>query len=200
MKKPARDLLFLALTGAMTAASFASIVTPLVFVRAKPGPMQPLERVTVVEPDSPEIIEQRRLVEERAAQQSELYQKRRYFIETWGARIDEFNEGWPLEGYGVDFAKAAYDNGIDPRFSPAIARVESGSGRDCFVPYNAWGWHGSEWSDWKTAISEYTQLLAENYGYTLSYAGASYYNNVSTDLWYAQVAGCMYQIWPTDEL
>ena len=62
------------------------------------------------------------------------------FIETWTARIDAYLEGTPLSGYGSVFAEAAWNNGIDPRWSPAISNTESGNGTHCFLPHNAWGW------------------------------------------------------------
>ena len=125
---------------------------------------------------------------------------RAYFVSVWGPRIDAFNEGYTLWGYGDIFAEAAYDYGIDPRFSAAIARVESSSGDDCFLPYNAWGWGRAEWPDWDTAIRAHAEGLADGYGYTLSYATAVAYNGATIDDWYNSVAGCMAEIWPTDEL
>lgn len=118
------------------------------------------------------------------------------YVETWGERIDAFNAGYPLEGYGDVFAAAAYDYGIDPRFSPAIARVESGSGTNCFLPYNAWGWGNASWPNWGSAIYEHVQLLSIGYGPTLDYADAQRYNPETTDEWYDQVSMCMEQIWP----
>ena len=124
--------------------------------------------------------------------------EREQYIEVWAERIDAYNAGFPLEGYGATFAAAAYDYGIDPRYSPAIARVESGSGTNCFHPCNAWGWGSSSWPDWDTAIYAHVRGLAEGYGYTLSYNGALKYNSSSPDEWYGLVRNCMDQIWPTD--
>lgn len=126
--------------------------------------------------------------------------ERERFVSIWAPRIDAFNEGYPLEGYGRTFAEAAYDYNIDPRFSPAIARVESGSGENCYRDYNAWGWGGIDWPDWDTAIREHAKGLSEGYGYTLTYATAVSYNQVNIDEWYQLVASCMYQIWETDSL
>ena len=200
MDKTNRDVACFVLACMLGIFSLVSSLMPRVAAGAGDTSSAPLERASVIEPDSPEIIEQRRLMAERAAEQDRLAAERREFIRVWGERIDAFNEGYPLEGYGETFAKAAYDNGVDPRFAPAIARMESASGRDCFLPYNAWGWHGSEWSDWETAINEYVPQLAEGYGYTLSYAAAEVYNGAHIDLWYETVLGCMTAIWPTDEL
>lgn len=199
MHKKSRDILCLFLTGALGVFSLGTLVVPRRTARAWEGSSsEPLSRVTVIEPDSPEIIEQRRLEEERAREAERLAEQKKEFIKVWGERIDAFNEGWPLAGYGETFAEAAYVFGLDPRFAPAIARQESGSGTDCFLPYNAWGWHGSQWTSWESAIWGYSHELAEGYGYTISYAGAAAYNNVSTDLWYSSVSSFMYEIWPND--
>ena len=47
------------------------------------------------------------------------------FIAEWAPRIDAYMAGYPLAGYGSVFAAAAWDYGVDPRFSPAISWVES---------------------------------------------------------------------------
>lgn len=120
------------------------------------------------------------------------------YVRVWGERIDAFNAGYPLEGYGDVFAAAAYDYGIDPRFSPAIARVESTSGQHCFLPHNAWGWGNASWPDWGTAIYSHVELLAAGYGSTLDYEDARRYNPETTNEWYDQVSMYMEQIWPDD--
>ena len=116
-------------------------------------------------------------------------------LSTWAERIDAFNVGTPLEGYGRTFAEAAYECGVDPRFAPAIARVESGSGAHCAYACNAWGWGTASWPDWDTAIWEYTAALGAQYGSTLSYEAALSYNEVTPDAWYTEVEASMYQIW-----
>ena len=126
--------------------------------------------------------------------------ERDHFVAVWAERIDAFNAGYPLEGYGAAFAGAAYDYGVDPRYSPAIARVESGSGTNCAYSCNAWGWGSSSWPDWETAIYAHVAGLAESYGYSLSYEGAMRYNSETPDEWYAQVESCLYQIWESDSL
>ena len=137
------------------------------------------------------------LVVEATDEQSE---ERRQFVETWGERIDAYNEGTPLAGYGATFAAAAYDYGVDPRIAPAIARVESGSGENCFRPHNAWGWGGVSWSDWETAIWAFTQGFSEDYGAELTYEAAARYNQVNSDEWYAQVTACMSEVWAENAL
>ena len=74
------------------------------------------------------------------------------FVKKWASRIDAYLAGSPMAGHGKTFAEAAYDNGVDPRFSPAIANVESSKGLYCFKPHNAWGWGSSGWGDWDSAL------------------------------------------------
>ena len=59
------------------------------------------------------------------------------FVAQWAGRIDAYLAGSPMAGQGATFAAAAWDYGVDPRFSPAIAFVESTLGAYCFLPYNA---------------------------------------------------------------
>ena len=200
MRKSTRDILFLLLAGLLCILTLVPVIgTGLARAQAHEH-SDPNSRVTVIEPDSPEIIEQRRLEEERMREAERLAEEKAEFIEVWGKRIDAFNKGYPLAGYGTTFAEAAYVYGLDPRFPVAIARQESGSGTDCFLPHNAWGWHGESWGNWTDAIWGYSKLLAEGYGYTLSYAGAAAYNSANTDLWYGSVSSFMTEIWPTDEV
>ena len=97
------------------------------------------------------------------------------FIEEWSERIDAYLAGSPLSGYGKVFAQAAWDNGIDPRFSPAISNTESSKGSVCFRPHNAWGWGSSNWPDWETAIKAHVAGLASGYGYSITPEGAYKY-------------------------
>jgi hypothetical protein len=122
------------------------------------------------------------------------------YVATWAERIDAFNAGYPLEGYGETFAAAAYEYGIDPRYSPAIARVESGSGLNCAYAYNAWGWGAQSWSDWGSAIYGHVAGLATSYGSTLSWDAALSYNEENPDGWYAEVEASMEAIWPSDSM
>ena len=112
----------------------------------------------------------------------------------WAQRIDAFNEGTPLAGYGAVFAEAASAYGVDPRIAPAIARLESSSGAYCFLPHNAWGWGSVSWPDWETAIWEFTRGFSEDYGSEVTYEVAERYNQVNVDEWYALVTSCMDQI------
>lgn len=124
---------------------------------------------------------------------------REYFVEVWTGRIDNYLAGSPLAGYGYAFAEAAWDYGVDPRWSPAIAAVESSKGYDCFEPYNAWGWFAYLGNDWDSSIRAHVRGLANGYGYTLTYAGAASYCPPG-DYWYARCAAEMLYVWPSDQL
>lgn len=119
---------------------------------------------------------------------------RKAFVEEWTRRIDKFLAGSNLAGYGKVFAEAAWENGVDPRFSPAISNTESGRGSECFLPYNAWGWGSSTWNDWETAIRDHVAGLAEVYGYTVSYEAAGIYCPPNQDNWYHMTITAMASI------
>lgn len=106
------------------------------------------------------------------------------FIAEWTERIDNYLEGTALEGYGATFAEAAWENGVDPRWSPAISNTESGNGKQCFLSHNAWGWGQSSWSDWDTAIREHVKGLATVYGYTITQRAAAVYCPPNSQHWY----------------
>lgn len=106
------------------------------------------------------------------------------FVAEWTARIDAYLAGSPLAGYGSVFAQAAWNNGVDPRFSPAISNTESSKGAHCFQPYNAWGWGSSGWSSWEEAINAHVAGLASGYGYSITYAAAQKYCPPNTAHWF----------------
>lgn len=126
-----------------------------------------------------------------SSQEVDWSDDRSVFIAEWGARIDAYLGYSPLGGYGSVFAAAAWDYGIDPRFSPAISCVESGKGAVCFLPYNAWGWGSSVWSSWEEAIYAHVAGLSRGYGYTVTYEGACRYCPPTADLWYEMVVAQM---------
>ena len=144
----------------------------------------------------PEVVEQAPSQGEAASagELSPVDSEREAFVAEWADRIDAFNAGYPLEGYGYAFAEAAYDNDVDPRLPPAIARLESGSGQVCFLPYNAWGWGSASWSDWDTAIRAYVEGFAAGYGYTLTYETAQAYAPEEYEEWYPLLESVMAQI------
>ena len=116
------------------------------------------------------------------------------FVAEWSARIDAYLAGSPLAGQGTTFAEAAWEYGVDPRFSPAISMIESTQGRYCFLPHNAWGWGSSSWSSWEEAIWDHVAGLAAGYGGQLTYAGAQKYCPPNADFWYAGVLANMERI------
>ncbi len=117
------------------------------------------------------------------------------FVEKWGERIDVYLAGSPLAGQGKTFANAAFENGIDPRVSPAISNTESGKGAVCFRPHNAWGWMGSSgWSNWEEAINAHVKGFADGYGYTVTEAGAKKYCPPTWDSWYSKTTAQMAMI------
>ena len=122
------------------------------------------------------------------------------FVSTWAERIDAFNAGYPLEGFGRTFAEAAYDNKVDPRLAPAIARIESGSGENCFLPYNAWGWDNTSWDNWDSAIRDYVAAFTKDYGTELTHEMAESYREGNADEWYSAVSSFMSEIWESNRI
>lgn len=116
---------------------------------------------------------------------------REAFISEWTERIDNYLAGSPLAGHGSTFAEAAWDAGIDPRWSPAISNTESTQGRVCFKSHNAWGWDQTNWPDWDTAIRAHVAGLAQGYGFTISYSYAMRYCPPNYDNWYRDTLGQM---------
>lgn len=110
------------------------------------------------------------------------------FVNLWAPRIDAYLAGSPLGGYGYAFASAAYDYNVDPRWSPAIACLESGKGSICFRSHNAWGWGSVDWPDWETAIYGHIRGLSIGYGYTISEANAKKYCPPNWEHWYTFVS------------
>ena len=104
----------------------------------------------------------------------------------WAGRIDAYLAGSPLAGQGATFASAAWDSGVDPRWSPAISCIESSKGEACFLPHNAWGWGSVSWDSWEEAIYDHVQGLARGYGYTVTREGAAKYCPPNADFWYSR--------------
>ena len=116
------------------------------------------------------------------------------FIAMWAPRIDAYMAGSPMAGTGRTFAEAAWEYGVDPRFSPAISMVESSQGRYCFRPHNAWGWGNSSWSSWDEAIWAHVRGLAIGYGGQLTYEAAKKYCPPNAAHWYSSVLANMERI------
>ena len=110
------------------------------------------------------------------------------FINEWAARIDAYLAGSPLGGQGKTFAAAAWEYGVDPRWSPAISFTESSKGADCFHPYNAWGWGAVSWGSWEEAINAHVRGLARGYGYTISVEAAQKYCPPNWEKWYERTS------------
>jgi len=119
---------------------------------------------------------------------------RKVFVGEWTERIDKYLAGSPLEGYGYAFAEAAWDRGVDPRWSPAISNTESSKGTICFLPCNAWGWGSSEWGDWDSAIRDHVAGLAQVYGYSITPEAAAIYCPPNSVNWYANTLSEMARI------
>ena len=106
------------------------------------------------------------------------------FVAAWSGRIDAYLAGSPLSGQGATFAAAAWDYGVDPRWSPAISNTESTKGAYCAYSHNAWGWGNVSWGSWEEAINAHVRGLANGYGYTLTIEAAKKYNPPSWQHWY----------------
>ena len=113
------------------------------------------------------------------------------FIEEWAGRIDAYLANTPLVGYGYAFAEAAWDNGVDPRWSPAISNTESSNGAVCFLPYNAWGWGQSSWGDWDSALRAHVMGLGLGYGYSITPDAAVKYCPPNSAHWYSNTLSQM---------
>ena len=116
------------------------------------------------------------------------------FVAEWTERIDAYLAGSPLAGQGATFATAAWDNGVDPRWSPAISNTESTKGAACFLPYNAWGWGSSSFSSWEEAINTHVAGLASVYGHSITYAAAQKYCPPNYDNWFRDTLAQMQSI------
>jgi len=89
------------------------------------------------------------------------------------AAIDKYltGKGSPMAGHGTDFVAGGVRNGYDPRMLVAISGGESSFGKNCFAPYNAWGWLSAPaFTGWTDAISK-----------TSDYLGNTYINDVDPD-------------------
>ena len=116
------------------------------------------------------------------------------FVEEWAARIDAYLAGSAMAGTGEYFAEAAWDYGVDPRWSPAIAYTESSLGAHCSYSYNAWGWGSVSWSSWEAAINDHVAGLARGYGYTISVTAAKKYCPANWENWYNTTSAQMAMI------
>ncbi len=116
------------------------------------------------------------------------------FVNSWAGRIDNYLSGSPLAGQGKTFASAAWDYGVDPRWSPAISYTESSKGLYCFKSHNAWGWGSLSWGSWEEAIDAHVRGLARGYGYTISIEAAKKYCPPNWEHWYSVTSAQMNMI------
>ncbi len=124
------------------------------------------------------------------------------FISTWTSRINSYLAGSPMAGTGQAFAEAAWDAGVDPRWSPAIATIESTKGR--YVPYgnsnNAWGWTAvgggfRRFGSFSEGARAHVYYLGRVYGTTLTPSAAKTYVGTSHwSYWYSSVLAQMEQM------
>ena len=126
--------------------------------------------------------------------EAELEAERKAAEELARAQEAERIAGTPLAGTGAIFAQAAWDNGVDPRWSPAISNTESTNGAHCFLPHNAWGWGSSSWGSWEEAINAHVAGLANVYGYSITYAAAQKYCPPNYDHWFRNTLSQMKMI------
>ncbi len=124
---------------------------------------------------------------------------REEFIAEWTRRIDAYLAGSPLAGYGATFAAAAWDYGVDPRWSPAISCIESSKGAYCANSHNAWGWTASgggfrSFGSWEEGITAHVRYLKNMYGTTLTVAAAKRYCPPTWQDWYNKVGSEMNRI------
>lgn len=118
------------------------------------------------------------------------------FVNEWAGRINNYLAGSPLAGTGATFAEAAWNNGVDPRWSPAISAIESTKGRYNAGANNAWGWSkaGGGWrsfGSWQEGITAHVAYLKSVYGTTLTEAAAKKYCPPTWQDWYNKVAAQM---------
>ena len=117
------------------------------------------------------------------------------FVNEWAPRIDSYLSGSPLSGTGQYFAAAAWDNGVDPRWAPAISYVESSMGAVCFRSYNAWGYGSKNFSSWEDGIYTVVGALGGSlYGGYLTREAAATYCPPNSENWYNTCAEQMAMI------
>ena len=117
------------------------------------------------------------------------------FVNEWAPRIDAYLSGSPMEGTGKYYAAAAWDNGVDPRWAPAISYVESSVGAVCFRSYNAWGYGSKSFSSWEEGINTVVGALGGSlYGGYLTREAAATYCPPNSENWYSTCAEQMAMI------
>ena len=117
------------------------------------------------------------------------------FVNEWAPRIDSYLSGSPTAGTGTYYAAAAWENGVDPRWAPAISCIESTKGAYCFRSHNAWGYGGSGFSSWEEGINTVVRGLGGSlYGGHLTQEAAQTYCPPTWQDWYANISSEMSKI------
>ena len=117
------------------------------------------------------------------------------FVSDWAPRIDAYLSGSPMAGTGEYYAAAAWDNGVDPRWAPAISYVESSKGAVCFRSHNAWGYGSYSFGSWEEGINRVVSALGGSlYGGYLTREAAATYCPSNPGHWYNSCAEQMAQI------
>ncbi len=121
------------------------------------------------------------------------------FVNTWSSRINSYLSGSPMAGTGQAFAEAAWNSGVDPRWSPAIAMAESTKG--AYVPYgnsnNAWGWTAvgggfRRFGSFDEGARQHVAYLGRVYGPTVTPSAAKkYVGTAHWSYWYSKVVAQM---------
>ncbi len=111
------------------------------------------------------------------------------FVDSWAPRIDAYLSGSPMAGTGEYYAAAAWDNGVDPRWAPAISYVESSKGAACFRSHNAWGYGSYSFGSWEEGINRVVSALGGSlYGGYLTREAAATYCPSNAGHWYSTCA------------
>lgn len=117
------------------------------------------------------------------------------FVNQWAPRIDSYLAGSPTAGTGTCYAAAAWDNGVDPRWAPAISYIESSKGAACFRSHNAWGYGSYGFGSWEEGINRIVSALGSPmYGGYLTREAAAIYCPPNADHWYNTCAEQMAMI------
>lgn len=113
-------------------------------------------------------------------------------------KLESFLEskGSPMAPYADLIVYYSDLYGVDPRLMVAIAAIESGYGKVCFRPYNAWGFYnGSNWGSWSESIKGYMEGMNGSYfskgARTPEAIGSSY---AADPNWAARIRGEMAEI------
>ncbi|MGI5898171.1 MAG: hypothetical protein ACOX6Q_03375 [Candidatus Dojkabacteria bacterium] len=111
-------------------------------------------------------------------------------------RVYLANRKSPLADYALEFVKAADHYGIDYRLVASISVIESGGGKHCFKPYNAWGWGKKGFDNWTDGIWTVSKGLAKYYqnGLTTPKLISTYYCPSNATNWGNKVQFVMNEI------